>query len=356
MKFYHGTTLRSAIKIAEMGFLPRKGAVWFTTSKQYAQGRAKQKARRTGSSPFVLTCEINFSELYNRLGKNLVMRGGGVIAIRGRVPRTVIRSHFTIELLNSPEHIARWVNQKLGRKSYEGISPRHPGIDRLSRWMENRTNSGTGSTIRPEEFAQKLHQWLPDFFQGTEITPKDLRFDYFPEPVDFEPEPSSEPVNSREENALDDLAAAKPKRRIRGLKQLAWLGNEDLYDWCTLLLSDESLDVRIAALQTLAHCDDGDPAVILPFTESEDKRIRAAAIAAIAKHSVEDAPRWFEQGLKDREACVRLETAALLPTLDVTQHREIFELALYDPNPEIKRLGRKTHYEERLCRCSVTTK
>ena len=49
MRFYHGTTMRSAIKIAEMGFLPRKGAVWFTTSKQYAQGRAKQKARRTGS-------------------------------------------------------------------------------------------------------------------------------------------------------------------------------------------------------------------------------------------------------------------------------------------------------------------
>ena len=77
MRFYHGTTMRSAIKIAEMGFLPRKGAVWFTTSKQYAQGRAKQKARRTGSSPFVLACEINVSELYNRLGKNLVMRGGG---------------------------------------------------------------------------------------------------------------------------------------------------------------------------------------------------------------------------------------------------------------------------------------
>ena len=341
MKFYHGTTLRSAIKIAEMGFLPRKGAVWFTTSKQYAQGRAKQKARRTGSSPFVLACEINIQELYDSLGKRRLMRGGGVIAIRGRVPPTVIRSHFTLELLTSPKHIARWVNQKLGRTAYEGISPRHPGIERLSRWMENRTTSGTGSTIRPEELAQKLQQWLPDFFQGCEITFEDLRFDCFLEPVDFETEPSSEPVNSREENALDDLAAAKPQRRIRGLKQLARLGNEDLYDWCTLLLSDESSDVRIAALQTLAHCDDGDPAVILPFAESENKRIRAAAIAALAKHSVEDASRWFEQGLKDREACVRLETAALLPTLDVTQHREIFELALYDPNPEIKRLAEK---------------
>ena len=339
MKFYHGTTLRSAIRIAEIGFRPRKGAVWFTTSKQYAQGRAKQKARRAGSSPFVLACDIDFQELYNRLGKKQVMRSGGVIAIRGRVPPTVIRSHFTLELLNSPEQIARWVNHKLRRKSYEGISPRHPGIDRLTRWMENRTTSGTGSTIRPDELSQKLQQWLPDFFQGVEITPEDLRFDCFPEPAEIETTPPSEPVDSREENAIDDLAAAKPQRRVRGLKQLARLGKDDLYDWCTLSLSDESLDVRIAALQTIAHCDDGDPVVILPFAESQNKRIRAAAIAALAKHSVEDAPRWFERGLKDREVCVRLETAAVLPTLDVAQHREIFELALYDPNPEVKRLA-----------------
>ena len=341
MNFYHGTTLRSAIRIAEIGFLPKKGAVWFTTSKQYAQGRAKQKARRTGSSPFVLNCDINVSELYNRLGKQRVMRGGGVLAICERVPPTVIRSHFTLELLNSPEQIAKWVNQRLGRKSYEGISPRHPGIDRLSRWMENRTTSGTGSTIRPDELSQKLQQWLPDFFQGVEITPEDLRFDCFPDPAELETEPQSEPVNSREENALDDLGAAKPQRRIRGLKRLAWLGNEDLYDWCILLLSDEFLDVRIAALQMIAHCDDGDPEVLLPFAESPNKRIRAAAIAALAKHSVEDAPRWFERGLKDREACVRLETASMLPMLDVTQHQGIFELALYDPNSEIKRLAQK---------------
>ena len=341
MNFYHGTTLRNAIKIAEIGFLPRKGAVWFTTSKQYAQGRAKQKARRTGSSPFVLNCEINVSELYNRLGKSLVMRGGGVIAIRGRVPPTVIRSHFTLELLNSPEQIAKWVNQRLGRKSYEGISPRHPGIERLSRWMENRTSSGTGSTIRPDELSKKLQQWLPDFFQEVEIVPEDLRFDCFPEPAEIETAPPSEQIDSPEENALDDLTAAKPQRRIRGLKRLARLGNEDLYDWCTLLLADESLDVCIAALQMIGHCDDGDPEIMLPFAESENKRVRAAAIAALAKHSIEDTPRWFERGLKDREACVRLETAALLPTLDVTQHRRLFELALYDPNPEIKRLAEK---------------
>ena len=298
--------------------------------------RVEQAAQRLCS-----TVRSMSPELYNRLGKSLAMRGGGVLAIRGRVPPTVIRSHFTLELLNSPEQIAKWVNQRLGRKSYEGISPRHPGIERLSRWMENRTSSGTGSTIRPDELSQKLQQWLPDFFQGVEITPEDLRFDCFPEPAEFETEPLPEPVNSREENALNDLAAAKPQRRIRGLKRLARLGNEDLYDWCTLLLADESLDVRIAALKMIAHCDDGDPEVILPFTESPNKRIRASAIAALAKHSVEDTPHWFERGLKDREACVRLETAALLPTLDAIKHRQIFELALYDPNPAIKHLAEK---------------
>jgi hypothetical protein len=333
MNFYHGTTLRNAIKIAEIGFLPRKGIVWFTTSTHRAQRRAKQKARKTASSPFVFVCEIDVQELYNRLGKNLVMRSKGFLAIRGRVPPTVI--------LNSPELITKWINQKRQGEPYETISPHHPGIDRLSRWVENRMNSGTGSTIRPKELSQKLQQWLPDFFRGVEIAPEDLGFDYSPELVDFEAKSLLEPVDSREENALDALTDAKPQRRIRGLKLLAQLEHEDLYDWCTLLFSDESVEVCIAALQTIIHCDDGDPEVILPFTESPNKRIRASAIAALAKHSVEDTPHWFERGLKDREACVRLETAALLPTLDAIKHRQIFELALYDPNPAVKNLAEK---------------
>ena len=333
MNFYHGTTLQNAIKIAEMGFLPRKGVVWFTTSKHRAQRRAKQKARKIASSPFVFTCEINVQNLSNRLGKHLVMRSKGFLAIRRRVPPTVI--------LNSSELIAKWVSQILQGESYESISPDHPGIDRLSRWVENRMNAGTDKAIRPKELSQRLQQWLPDFFRRITIIPENLRFDYSPELVGFEIEPSSEPVDSREENALDALTHAKPKRRIRGLELLAQLEHEDLYDWCTLLLLDESAEVRIAALQTIVQCDDGDPEAIQPFAESENKRIRAAAIAALAKHSAEDAPRWFERGLKDREACVRLETASLLPTLDVSQHRRIFELALYDPNPSIKHLAEK---------------
>ena len=333
MKFYHGTTLRNAIRIAEMGFLPRKGVVWFTTSKHRAQRRAKQKARKSTSPPFVFACEINIQELYNRLGKHLVMHSKGFLAIRRRVPPTVI--------VNSSELIARWVNQILQGESYESISPNHPGINRLSRWVENRLNAGTDSAIRPKELSQKLQQWLPNFFRRVKISPKDLRFDFSPELVEFKTEPSIEPGDPREENALDALAHVKPKRRIRGLELLAQLEHEDLYEWCTLLLSDGSVEVRIAALQTIVHCDDGDSEIILPFAESQNKRMRAAAIAALAKHSAEDAPRWFKRGLKDREACVRLETASLLPTLNAIEHREIFELALYDPNPAIKHLAEK---------------
>ena len=65
---------------------------------------------------------------------------------------------------------------------------------------------------------------------------------------------------------------------------LAQLEHEDLYEWCTLLLSDESVEVRTAALQTIVHCNDGDTELLLPFVESQNKRIRAAAIAALAKH------------------------------------------------------------------------
>lgn len=150
MKFYHGTTLQNAIRIAEMGFLPRKGVVWFTTSNHRAQRRAKQKARKIASPPFVFVCEINVQELYNRLGKHLVMRSKGFLAIRRRVPPTVI--------LNASELIVRWVSQILQGESYESISPHHPGINRLSRWVENRLKAGTDGAIRPKELSQKLQQ------------------------------------------------------------------------------------------------------------------------------------------------------------------------------------------------------
>jgi len=76
---------------------------------------------------------------------------------------------------------------------------------------------------------------------------------------------------------------------------------------------------------------------------AREKRIRAAAIAALAKHAQTDADAgaWFERGLKDPEPSVRLEVTRVLGRLDPQRHRRIFELALYDPNPQIARQATK---------------
>jgi HEAT repeat protein len=108
-----------------------------------------------------------------------------------------------------------------------------------------------------------------------------------------------------------------------------------------MYLEDESTEVRVAALRTMIRCDEGDPEVIEPLADSADKRLRAAAIAALARHGGEDGAYWFAQGLKDPDACVRLETASLLTHLDPGEEREIFELALYDPNPQVSRVAQK---------------
>ena len=61
------------------------------------------------------------------------------------------------------------------------------------------------------------------------------------------------------------------------------------------------------------------------------------AVAVLARHSGERAPDWFRYGLTDVEPCVRLETAAALETLEAQRHRDIFDLAMNDPNPDVAR-------------------
>ena len=80
---------------------------------------------------------------------------------------------------------------------------------------------------------------------------------------------------------------------------------------------------------------------VLPYAESKNKRIRAGALAALAKHASDDHERWFERGLKDPAACVRMEVAKLLPTLDRIAHPALFDIARHDPNPAVKRSAKK---------------
>ncbi len=343
MIVYHGTTDRRARQICEAGFLPKKPSrrVWFAKSQNYALGRAKTKARRSHCRPVVLTCDIDLGQLRARLGPRRVFAPGAVIAIDGPVPVTVLRSHPATDQPSSPKELAAWVNARLGLKPHKGVGQHHPGIQRLSRWVVNRLSSRPRGGISPGELLEMACRWLPEHFEGVQIDPDTLQVHRTIKTIEVETTADLPEPDPREAEALDCLVDPKPKRRIRGLSLMGQLDVPDLFDWCMMFLEDESSDVRVAALKTMRRCQDGDPEVILPFARSADKRTRAAAIAALVKHSGKDGPGWFERGLKDPSGCVRTQTAALLSDLDPGQHRALFELALYDPNPEIERLARK---------------
>jgi len=345
MIVYHGTTRRRARQIAKEGFLPKRPSrrVWFAESRRYALGRAKTQARRTADRPVVLTCNLDLQQIRGRLGGKRVMHKNRVIAINAPVSCTVLRSHPSTLTPSSPRELAAWVCHVLGLKPYKGPGWRHPGIDRLSRWVVHRLAAQPKGEVPSGELLQMARQWLPEFFQGVEIDPDTLRVHRQVETLEVTVEVDStaaEP-DPREDEALECLLSPKARRRVRGLKLLAAVEDLDLFEWCAMFLEDPSAEVRVAALHTMLRCRDADVELVEPLADSEDKRIRAAAVAALAKHSAEDAPYWFERGLHDYDACVRLETAALLPELDTEVHRTIFEYALHDSNERVARLARR---------------
>ncbi len=354
--YYHGTTRKNARQIIRTGFRPKapSRAVWFTKSWRRAMSRAKRKADKSKDQAVVLKCDLNVQQFHEQVSRHQIASKGSIIAIRAHVPSAVIISQFSAQnplelplpLRTTPKHrvewvsgrLAEWLNDLLRLKPYKGVQKRDPGIERLAQWVIKHYDANPAS-VPPGALLQVASQWLPEYFDGVEIEPKTLLV-HRTKPVKLEPEPVEE-VDPREEETFDCLDASTPKRRIRGLELLEELGDADLFNWCAMYLKDESREVTIAALRIILSCDAGDSEVIKPLANSVDKRIRAAAIAALAKHSGPEVLYWIERGLKDREACVRLETAAMLPQLDATEHRDLFELVRFDPNPEMKRLARK---------------
>ena len=343
MIVHHGTTRRRAQRICEVGFLPRKPSrrVWFSESRAYALRRAKTQARRSHDRPVVLTCDLDPNELRRRLGPKRVLHKNRVIAVDGPVPVAVLRSRPGMDVPTTPEEVARWVNRILGLKPHKGVGRRHPGILRLSRWVGNRLGSGPNARVRPTELLEMARRWLSEFFEDFEVDSEHLKAYRRVGAIHLEVDASAVAPDPREDEALDCLTDPRAKRRVRGLALLADMGDPDLFDWCVMFLDDEAVTVQLTALRTMLRCEDGHPEVIEPLAGSEKKRVRAAAIAALAKHAGEDAPRWFRRGLKDPSPCVRVETAHLLSQLDPAEHRAIFELALYDPNPDVARTARK---------------
>ena len=349
MEFYHGTTLSSARSIIENGFRPRGGAVWFTTNWAYAKSRAGQKARRRHGRPVVIQTELDVEELRGCLGPGKIHHRGGIIAVRERLAVQLLQSSL-FELLACPAALAQWVNRQLGLYSHNGVSRNHWGIIRLAHWMNNRMASGTGKRIDWQEFSSKGKQWLPGFFDKIPLSPEvfpiqHLQNDTVALQVLYTPTqeelPQSAEVEARFAKVISDISDLNPKKRIRGLQSLEKFETTDLFDWCVLHLEDESVDVVFNALRIMSRCDDGYVAPILPYAESKSKRIRAGALAALAKHASDKPERWFERGLKDPAACVRMEVARLLPTLDKIAHPTLFDIARHDPNPAVKRSAQK---------------
>lgn len=343
MIVYHGTTSRRARQICAEGFLPRKPSrrVWFAKGKAYAEARARTQARRSHDRPVVLICDIDLSQVRARLGAKRVFQRSGNIAIGGPVPATVLRSHPGHDGPTSPEGLAVWINDLLGVKAHKGVGRRHPAIQRLGRWIARRLTHQPDSRINPMEVLQMARQWLPEFFEGVEIDPQTLRAGGRLKTVEVKVELSLEREDPREEEALECLADDRPKRRTRGLELLAEIDDPDLFDWCAMYLTDPAPKVCVAALRMMLLCEPADAEVILPLARSSDRNIRAAAIAALTRHSGKDAARWFERGLKDPTPCVRRQTAAMLKDLDPAENKKIFELALYDPNPDVAHLAEK---------------
>ena len=342
---YHGTTVKRARRICEEGFLPKKPSrrVWFAESRSYALHRAKTQARRSRDRPVVLTCDLNLAELRRRLGSRRILHRNRVVAIDAPVPVTALRSHVAAGVPTTPDDLARWINHLLGLKAHKGVGRRHPGVERLSRWVNNRLQSDRGGRVRikPAELLEMAQRWLPEFFEGYEVDPDHAAAYRVHGTVEVAVDASEIAPDPREDEALDCLAAPRAKSRARGLALLADLGAPDLFDWCVMFLADAALSVRLAALRAMLRCDDGHPEAVEPLARSDNKRVRAAAIAALAHLAGDDAPRWFRRGLRDPSPCVRVATARLLDKLDPAEHKALFELALTDPNPDVARAARK---------------
>ena len=350
MIMYHGTTMRAARRIRVEGFNPRPPSkrVWFAQSRAYAQQRARTKARRGRDRAVVLSCEIDVNRLRQTLGSRRVMQRGRVLAVSGPVPAMVLRSHGILGVPGSPEELVQWIDEILRLKRHKGPGKNHPGILRIARWVDNRIAVNPDGDLSEKELLSLAQQWLPEYFEGVEVDFEHLRtLPKAPDPAAREApelppwEGEEEEEDTREEEALGCLESDKPKQRQRGLELLIELEDPDLFEWCAMFLEDEDTSVRVKALKTMRHCEDIEPEFIAPLADAEEKLVRAAAIEVLALRGGPAAPQWFWKGVTDPEPHVRLSTAHHLDELDPQENREIYETVLYDPHPDVARIGKK---------------
>ena len=349
MDAYHGTTQARARRIFDEGFLPLPPSrrVWFAESRAYAMGRAKTQARRASDEPVVLVCGLDVAEIRRQVGGKGVVHRKGIIAIDGPVPVDMLQSISLANLATVPAEVAVWLTGLVGLKSEEAVPASHPGIERLSRWINGQVASGDRPVLLSSELIANAKKWLPEYFRCATLGAPRLgahrRVGLTEYDVDV-PRPEPDP---REGQALDCLDDPDPSQRVRGLALLADVGDPDLFDWCAMCLDDDAVAVRIAALRTMLGCADVDTGVVAPLADAEDRGVRAAAITVLAKHGGGDSPRWIKEGLSDPEVCVRMAAARFLAHLDRRDHQSLLRFATHDPHPEIAERARSLLVQKR---------
>ena len=280
---YHGTTRARARGIFDQGFLPKPPLrrVWFAEDRAYAMGRAKTQARRANDTPIVFACDLNLGELRRQLGRKNVVYKRGIIAIDGPLPASALREFPFADMATVPREVAAWVNDLFDLEPDEGVKPEHPGLVRLSRWINSCLASDPESKLLCSELLERARRWLPEYFVQADLDEPALRAHRRVGLIDYEVDTRVLEPDPREDEAFGLMDAPDPAERVRGIKLLAAIHEPDLFDWCAMYLDDEAADVQAAALHTMSGCPDGAPEVVEPFAASENRHVRAAP-----------SPRW----------------------------------------------------------------
>jgi len=332
---YHGTTKERARGIFDQGLLPLppSNRVWFAENRAYAMGRAKAQARRSRDAPRVLECSLNLDVIRRAIGGKGVIHKKGIVAVDGPVTIEMMDSLSIADLATVPSEVAFWVNGLFSLSPEEAVGKDHPGVIRLSNWINSHLASDSRAQLISSELIDRAKRWLPEYFGRARLSSKRLEAHSRIGLAGFEVKEPKRYPDPREVEAFRCLEHPQPDERARGLSLLADLEEPDLFDWCAMFLGDEVESIQLAALYGMRRCTDIIPDAIEPYANAEERKIRAAAVYLLAKHS--DDAAWVRKGLTDPEVNVRAEASRFLNRLSLRKDRKLLILASHDPNPHI---------------------
>lgn len=170
-KLYHGTTRRRAEKILREGFYGKRGMSWFARQRGLANQYAQTRARQRNDDPVILECEVSLEEVRGQEDLRVASARGSVVVIQGRVDGEVVANRRMLGFFWSLDEVAAWANGYLDLRGADRISPSHPGVKRLSKWIAGRFGGGRKRPIPEDELVRCAIRWLPGYFSPSRQQP-----------------------------------------------------------------------------------------------------------------------------------------------------------------------------------------